>query len=43
VALDRQGLPRELVHNVQQLQQATVSGLVELKVQGPHMIGPLGA
>ncbi len=42
VALDRQRLAGELVHDVQQLEVAPVGGLIPLKVDRPHMIGSLG-
>ncbi len=41
VALDRQRFTRELVHHVQQLEVVPVGGLIPLKVDRPHMIGPL--
>ncbi len=37
-----QGLPGVLVDDVQQLQPPVIGGLVELEVQGPHLVGPLG-
>ena len=40
-ALDRQRLTGELVDDVQQLQVVPVSGLVELEVDRPHVIGCL--
>src|SRR3954468_8663217 len=39
----RQRLGRELVDDVQQLDHPAVGGLVELEVQGPDVIGTLGA
>ena len=33
----------ELVDHVEQLQHPAVGGLVELKVERPHLVGPLGA
>jgi hypothetical protein len=41
VALHCQRLPGELVDDVQQLEDPPVSGLVELEVQRPHVIGAL--
>ena len=38
-----QRLARELVDDVEQLQRPPVGGLVELKVERPHVIRPLGA
>ena len=42
VALDRQRLAGELVHDVQQLEVVPVSGLIPLEVDRPHVIGRLG-
>ena len=44
-ALDEhhQRLAGELVENVQQLQRPSVGGLVELEVERPHVVEPLGA
>ena len=38
----RQRLAGELVDDVEQLEHAAVGGLIELEVQRPHVIGPLG-
>jgi hypothetical protein len=42
-AADRERLPGELVHDVQQLQDVPVGGLVELEVKRPHVVGALGS
>jgi hypothetical protein len=42
VALDRQRLAGELVDDVQELQDLAIGGLVELKVDRPHVIGVPG-
>jgi hypothetical protein len=42
-ALDLQGLPGELIDDVQELQDVSVGGLVELEVKRPHVIGALRA
>jgi len=39
----RQRLARKLVDDVQQLQRPHVGGLVELKIERPHMVGSLCA
>ena len=41
VALDRQRLAGELVHDVQQLEVVPISGLIPLEIDRPHVIGPL--
>ena len=41
--LDAEGLSGELVDDVEQLDAAQAGGLVELEVQGPHVVGALGA
>jgi hypothetical protein len=40
--VDRQGFAGELVDDVEQLEHAPVGGLIELEVQRPDVIGPLG-
>ena len=39
---DRERLPRVLVDDVEQLQDPPVRGLVELEVQRPNVVRPLG-
>ena len=41
--VDGEGLSGELVDNVEKLDAAQIGGLVELEVQGPHVVGALGA
>jgi hypothetical protein len=43
IDLDGHGLAGVLVHDIEQLQDPPVLGLVELVVQRPHMIGMLGS
>jgi hypothetical protein len=40
-ALDRQRLPGELIHNVQELQDPPIGSLVELKSIAPHDLAAL--
>src|SRR5437764_2665866 len=44
VALDEhlKRLAGVFVHDVEQLQDAPVDGLVELKIERPHLVGPFG-
>ena len=41
--LDAEDLSGELVDDVEQLDAAQARGLVELEIQGPHVVGALGA